>query len=150
MSAASFSMKLKAEPSRPILLIRVLVLPPLVQKLRTRDDRFHQAAKRIPVRYQLAPHGVEGSLVGVDQTSPQTVGQELPTQVIDKVILPPVMEILAQSHQPGAVLAIGERRRGVHWPGAQVPGAAFADWSIVLEDEADRIKAAMAARAALV
>src|SRR5437867_5661905 len=91
-----------------MLLSPRIVAPPLVQELRTRDDRLDEAAERIPVGYKPSPHFVEGFLVRQQQAAAQRVRVQLATQIVEEVILPPVAQILAQARQLLAILAVGK------------------------------------------
>src|SRR5262249_25666178 len=133
-----------------ILPFARIVVPSLFQKLRCRDDRFHQTPERIPIRRQPDPNLVEGFLVRKQQAAPQSIREELATEVIDIIPLPLFAQILAQTLEPISVFSIGEGRTGLNGPSAEVLGPTFADRPEVLEDQADRIETAMAASAALV
>lgn len=60
-----------------ILLFPHVVAPPLVQKLRRRDNRVDQAVERILIRRQLGPHVIERFLIRRQQTATERVRKHL-------------------------------------------------------------------------
>src|SRR5438105_3838023 len=88
-----------------------VVAPPLVQKLRRRDDRLDQAAERVPVRRQPPAHRVERFAVRKHQAAAQRVRKPLLAQVIDE--LP---SLQARGHTPHPLRLLRREIIVGHWP----------------------------------
>src|SRR5205085_11048641 len=80
----------------------------------------------------------------------QGIGEQLATEVVDKLVLALRAEIMAQAVESRPVATIGKGRLRLHGPATEVAGAAFADGAVALEGEADRIEALVTAGAGLV
>src|SRR5262249_51841026 len=99
------SIRSEAAPTLPFTRI---VAPSFVQKLRSRDDRFDQAAECIPVGRQPGPHLGEGFVVRGEQAAAQRVRKQLPAQVIDEIVLTFIVQILAQTREAVPIFSVGE------------------------------------------
>src|SRR5262249_36879780 len=122
-----------SQPARnavPIGLFTRIVASPLVEELRTRDDRFHQAAKAVAVRCQPAAHRVEGRLVRKRHAASQGVGEQLTTKVVHELLLPLLPQVAAQAVDSRSLTAVGEGRLVLDRPAAEVEGTSFANGAV--------------------
>src|SRR5207248_61117 len=82
-----------------------------VQELWAEDDRLYKRLKAILVFRQPRPHDVDGRFVRQRQTSAQGIGEELPAQIVDKLVAPLFVEIPAQTFNACSFTSVKRRHR---------------------------------------
>src|SRR4051812_12346420 len=101
-----------------------------VQKLWAGHDGFDQRVETVPAGRQLRTHGLDRRVVRGHQCPAKAVGQQLATEVLDKVPLPVLVDVRFQAVEALSFRPAGEEGRAVDRAAAEVLFAQFADGSV--------------------